>query len=104
MSWDLDEAEAIELAGEYLAAMPPPADDEWVVTRVQEREWGWVVSWLNRRAYEGSRETRDLYAGGGPLLIDRQTGRVAMCGSAHPANHYVDLWRRGDYPDTPRPS
>lgn len=64
VSWDLDEAEAIELAREYLAGMPPPGDDEWVVTRVQEREWGWVVSWVNKRAAEGSRDTSDLYAGG----------------------------------------
>lgn len=104
MSWDLDEAEAVELAREYMAAMPPPVDDEWVITRVQEREWGWVVSWLNKHAAEGSRDTSDLYAGGGPFLIDRETGRVAICGSAHGPDHYIDLWRRGEYPDTPHPA
>jgi Immunity protein 35 len=103
MTWDLDEAEARELALQYIDAMAPPRDDEWVITRVEEREWGWVVSWLNRRAVEGSTDTRDLYAGGGPFLIDRKTGSVAMAGSAHPVDHYVELWRRGDWPDEPRP-
>jgi hypothetical protein len=104
VSWDLDEGEAIELAEEYMAAMPPPTDDEWVITRVEERDWGWVIWWLNRRAAEGSREMKDMYAGGGPFLVDRQTGRAAICGSAHGADCYIDLWRRGEYPDTPRPA
>jgi hypothetical protein len=104
MSWDLDEAEAKELAEEYLAAMEPPADDVWVVTSVEEHDWGWVVSWLNRRAAEGSTETKDLYAGGGPFLVDRRMGRVAMCGSAHPPDYYLDAWHRGELPDRPRPA
>jgi len=83
--------------------MEPPRDDEWVITGVDEREWGWVISWVNRRAAEGSRDSRDLYARAGPLMIDRKTGRVAMAGSAHPADHYVDLWQRGEWPDRPRP-
>jgi hypothetical protein len=103
VSWDLDETEARELAAEYLAAMRPPINDEWVITRVDEREWGWVVSWNSRRASEGSRDPHDLYAGGGPFLIDRKTGRVAMAGSAPPVDQYIDMWRLGDLPDIPRP-
>ena len=104
MSWDLDEPEAIELAEEYMAAMPSPRDDVWVITRVEERDWGWVISWLNKRYADGSREATDTYAGGGPFLIDRETGRVAICGSAHDKEHYIERWRRGEYPDPPRPS
>lgn len=84
--------------------MNPPVDDEWIVTDVEERDWGWIISWLNKRAVEGSRETRDLYAGGGPFLIDRKTGRVAMCGSAQPVDYYVEAWHRGELRDRPRPA
>lgn len=83
--------------------MSPPQDDEWVITQVQEHHWGWVISWANGRAAEGSTASHDLYAGGGPFLVDRKTGRVAMCGSAQPPEHYVELWRQGDWPDRPRP-
>jgi hypothetical protein len=38
MSWDLDAAEARELAEEYLASWVPPCDDVWVVTAVDERD------------------------------------------------------------------
>jgi hypothetical protein len=104
MSWDLDAAEARGLAEEYLAAMVPPRDDVWVITNVEEHEWGWVISWLNRRALQGSTAPQDTYAGGGPLLIDRKTARVAMCGSAYPVEYYVVAWRRGELPDLPRPA
>jgi hypothetical protein len=104
MSWDLDLAEARELAQEYLAAMVPPRDDEWVITNIEEHDWGWIISWHNRRAAQGSTAIQDTYAGGGPLLIDRKTGRVAMCGSAYPAEYYVRAWRRGELPDVPRPA
>jgi hypothetical protein len=103
VTWDLDENEARDMAEQLLASMEPPENDEWVITRVDERDWGWIVSWLNRRAAEGSTDTHDLYAGGGPFLVDRKTGRVAMAGSAHAVDHYVNLWRSGDWPDTPRP-
>jgi hypothetical protein len=51
----------------------------------------------------GSTDSRDLYAGRGPFVIDRETGRVALAGSAHPAEYYVELWRRGEWPDRPKP-
>jgi hypothetical protein len=75
-----------------------------VVTAVDERDWGWVISWANKRATQGSTAIEDLYAGAGPLLIDRKTGRVAMCGSAFSVEYYVDAWHRGELPDEPRPA
>ena len=71
------------------SATPPPGDDTWVITAVEERDWGRIISWLNKRAARGSTATRDAYAGGGPFLVDRKTGRVAMCGSAHPVERYA---------------
>lgn len=103
VSWDLDAAEARRLAEEYLAAMVPPRGDVWVITAVDEHDWGWVISWLNKRAALGSTAMEDTYAGGGPLLIDRKTARVAMCGSAHPVEYYIEAWHRGELVDLPHP-
>ena len=103
VAWDLDEQEARELVQEYLAVQEPPSDDEWVITEVSEFEWGWAISWVNRRYLEGSRSPEDTYAGGGPYLVDRKSGRVAMAGSAHPVDVYIGLWRNGELPDLPRP-
>ena len=103
MSWDLDEDEARDLVEGYLAAMPAPRDNAWVIERVEEMPWGWVVYWVTRTYRDGGRTTSDLVAGNGPFLVDRETGRVARAGTAHAVEHYVELWRSGQWPEEPRP-
>jgi hypothetical protein len=101
---DLDEPQARALVRQFLDTIDIRGDDAWVITAVEEHDWGWVISWVNRRAAEGTRNPADQYAGGGPYLVDRHSGRVAMCGSAYPVAHYVELWRRGQWPDDPPPA
>lgn len=99
VSRPISELEAIELVREFLAAWEPPREDEWVVTEVRPFDWGWAISWANRRYAEGSRESKDVYAGSGPYLVDRMSGAVALAGSAHPVEHYIALWRAGEWPE-----
>lgn len=99
----LDKQQARALVQQYLDITDIGGGDQWVISCIEEADWGWVIYWNNRRAAEGSTSPRDLYAGGGPYLVDRRSGRVAMCGSAYPAAHYVDLWRHGQWPDEPLP-
>jgi len=100
---DLDEQQARALVQFFLDTTHNPAGDTWVITDVAEADWGWVISWTNRRAAEGSRDIRDL-VGGGPYLVDRRSGRIAMCGSVRSVQKYVDLWRRGQLKDVPPPA
>jgi hypothetical protein len=97
----INEQEAVELVNEFLAAWEPPHEDQWVTTDIRPFDWGWAISWANRRYAEGSREPADIYAGGGPYLVDRTTGAVALAGSAHPVEHYIALWRAGRWPEIP---
>jgi hypothetical protein len=103
MPRELDESRARNLVQEYLDAMDPPGSDVWVITQVVTLDGVWVVGWASRRAAEGSRDPSDIYVGAGPFLVDRRSGRVALCGSAHPAERYIQLWRNGQLPDEPRP-
>jgi hypothetical protein len=103
VSWDLDVDEALALVSELLGERQPPIDDVWVTTDVEEHDWGWVIHWVNRRVAEGSTNLRDMYGGGGPFFVDKRTGKVAMAGSAHAANHYIALWRAGEWSDYVRP-
>jgi hypothetical protein len=43
---------------------------------IKERDWGWVISWLNKREAPGSMAARALHADGRPFLIDRKTARI----------------------------
>ena len=76
MTLGLDVDAARELVEAFLPGMEPPGEDVWVITTVEERDWGCIISWNTSRAAMGSKESRDLYAGGGPFLVDRKTGRV----------------------------
>jgi hypothetical protein len=103
MPRELDEGAARNLVQEYLDAMDPPGSDVWVITQIVTLEGVWVVGWASWRAAEGSRDPSDTCVGAGPFLVGRRSGRVALCGSAHPAEHYIQLWRNGQLPDEPRP-
>ena len=104
MSRDLDAGEAQELAEEYLATMPRPAGDEWVITGTGERDWGWVISWLlSKREAQGARHPATCMQVAGHSSFDRKTGRVPMCGSAHPAEYYIDAWQYGRVRSCPAP-
>jgi hypothetical protein len=98
----LDEQQARALVQFFLDIKYNRAGDAWVITDVEEADWGWVISWADRRAAEGSRDIRYLVGGGGPYLVDRRSGRIAMCG-CRSVQECVDLWRRGQWPDVPSP-
>jgi hypothetical protein len=97
---DLDEQQARALVQQWLDITPIGDDDAWVITGAREADWGWLIYWANRRAAEG---LGHRYAGAGPYLVDRRSGRVALCGSRPPVQQWVDLWRRGELPDYPSP-
>jgi hypothetical protein len=96
---ELGQDEAVAVVEEFLADWEPPRNDVWVVTEVRPFDWGWAISWANRRYAEGSRDPEDVYAGKGPYLVDRLSGAVALAGSAHPVEHYIGLWRSGQWPE-----
>jgi hypothetical protein len=96
---ELNREEAVAVVEDFLAAWEPPSHDIWVVTEVRPFDWGWAIWWANRRFAEGSRDPGDIYSGSGPYLVDRLSGAVALAGSAHPVEHYIELWRSGEWPE-----
>lgn len=69
-------------------------DQKLVVVRVDEHDFGWLYF------YDGSKhaETGDVgYAlvGNAPLIVDRNDGKLYVTGTAHPLEHYLELYRRG---------
>jgi len=98
---DLNEQQARALVQQHLDMTDIRGGDSWVITDVQEADWGWVIYWTSRRADKRTRIGPGSREGEGPYLVDRHSGRVAMCGSAYPVQQYVDSWRRGQWPDEP---
>jgi hypothetical protein len=65
-----------------------------VVVHVDEHDFGWVYF------YDGSRHVEtgkagDALVGNAPLIVDRTDGKLYMTGTAHPIEHYLQEYRRG---------
>lgn len=65
-----------------------------VVVRVDEYDFGWVYF------YDGSVHAKtgkpgDALVGNAPLIVDRLDGKLYITGTAHPIDHYLQEYRRG---------
>ena len=79
---------------------PLPRHDErhiqkLVVVRVDEHDFGWVYF------YDGSLHVEtgnvsDALVGNAPLIVDRADGKLYIAGTAHPIEHYLQEFRRGN--------
>ena len=99
-----DQVVATWLEGHEVAAIdfesPLPRHDEknvqaLVVVRVDEHDFGWVYF------YDGSKHIQtgnasDAVVGNAPLIVDRTDGRLYITGTAHPIEHYLNEFRRGN--------
>jgi hypothetical protein len=54
-----------------------------------ERGFGWVFF------YDVDPEkSNEALAGNGPLIVDRGTGELHLCGTAYPAESYIEAYER----------
>jgi hypothetical protein len=65
---------------------------ELVVTRIDDEADCRVFYWYSDAAARGSRDSRHLLAGNGPLILD-QGGQLWMTGSAHTMETYLADFR-----------
>lgn len=89
MTLDLDAAQ--RLAADYVRSIRDPAGPPVSLDRDDfiERPFGWLF------VYDvDPTRSEDLIAGNGPSLVDRRTAKLYVCGSAHPAEWYVDACER----------
>ena len=54
-----------------------------------ERDFGWVFYYDVDQL-----KSKEVIAGNGPLIVDRQTGRLYACGTSHPETWYIDKYER----------
>jgi Immunity protein 35 len=83
--------EAAELlAGRYLRdEVEPDVGQEVAIASIREFPSSWVIGY-NTRAFLETRSIRYALAGGGPLIIDKQTGELSVGTSALPVERQVE--------------
>jgi len=65
-----------------------------VVVRVDEHDFGWVY-FYDGSAHVESGKVSDALVGNAPLIVDRIDGKLYITGTAHPIEHYLQEFRRG---------
>lgn len=56
---------------------------------------GWIFFYQHRRWLE-TRKIRDGLIGNGPVLIDKETGKVVVFGSSGSTEYWYSLYERGE--------
>ena len=65
-----------------------------VVVRVDEYDFGWVY-FYDGSVHVQSGKPSDALVGNAPLIVDRADGKLYVTGTAHPIDHYLQEYRRG---------
>ena len=69
-------------------------DQKLVIVRVDEHEFGWLYFYdSSKHVVTGN--SGDALVGNAPLIVDRNDGKLYVTGTAHPVEHYLELYRRG---------
>ena len=91
--------DARRLVEDELQRLAPLPDDEWMVLAQEtiEKPWGWVFFYTSRKFHETG-EFRYAIAGNAPFIVEKQSGRVLVTGTAKPVQHYIDNYERTGNP------
>jgi len=79
----ISRSEAVAIAQAHIDRPRHAATLQFVVTQVQERDYSWVVYYDSRKHVE-TRNPLDSIAGNGPVVVAKDTGKVAVAGTAAP--------------------
>lgn len=69
-----------------------------VVVRVDEHDFGWVYFYDGATHVETG-NPKDAVLGTAPLIVDKTDGKLYIAGTAHPIEHYLAEFRRGNRMD-----
>lgn len=86
----VDETAARETAERFLETqVRPGVGEDVVITTVSEHPTCWVVGY-NTRAFVETGSISHALAGGGPVIVNRKTGRARLGTSALPIEQQLD--------------
>ena len=66
-----------------------------VVVRVDEHDFGWLYFYDGSGHVQSGRPS-DAVVGNAPLIVDKADGKLYITGTAHPLEHYLQEYRRGN--------
>ncbi len=92
--------EARQRVSRYLDRPDPYQTEqiEFVIVETMERPWGWVFVY-DSAAHVRSGADDDMLLGNAPVLVERESGRLFVTGTAESTEHYMALFEQGKLED-----
>lgn len=87
---------AKQIALEYINSNYNYPDDKLIILedKIIEKEYGWYFFSSSAKFLE-TKELRDMVLGNGPILVEREGGKVIQLGTSHPVEFYIELYEKG---------
>ena len=87
-------AEARQKVEEYLRQKYSGKSYELVVmdSLTREEDFGWLF-FFNTREFAETGDMNSALGGNAPLLVERESGELHQTGTAHPVEHYLQIYR-----------
>ena len=97
---EIDYEKARKMALDFVNSSYTEADDELLIVdeHTIEKEYGWYF-FYNTRSFLDSGDHRYRLAGNGPVLVTKRFGKIVQFGTAHPVEHYIQLYESGSWPE-----
>lgn len=91
----IDQTAARKVAQRYVAAAAQEIGVELEIVDkfTLERGFGWVFFYDSAKHLETGKIS-DAIAGNAPIIVDRNDGSVHETGTAHPVEHYIQVYER----------
>lgn len=72
----------------------PQKDDLVILDELTiEKPWGWVLFWGSRLWHE-TQDIKYAIAGNAPPLVEKQSGRVLVMGTARATEQYIERYEK----------
>jgi hypothetical protein len=88
----LSKEQAAEMVQRLLDTWPLP-EDSFVVSRIDERLYGWIFFYTSRKYLE-TRDIRYAVAGNGPIIVNKHNGDLVRCGTSGGFQRWIDDYEK----------
>lgn len=95
----LTEKKILEIAEKFIKNIEKETGIETVLIKQEtiRKTYGNIYFYTSKKYYE-TRDDKYAVAGGGPFLVEKETGKVIQFGSSQTEEYYIKRYEEGKWP------
>ena len=87
----LTKNEILNIANKYVKEIEKTSKIDTIIVKeaIIEKQYGFIFSYTSKKYYE-TRNSKYAVAGNAPFLVENETGKIIVFGTAHSKNFYIE--------------